>query len=271
MTELIMLGTGHAMVTKCYNTCFALRNEMGTVLIDAGGGNGILPQMERADIKWDSLRAMFLTHAHTDHILGGIWVIRKINSLIKQGKYQRHFMIYGLQEGLHFLKNSCQFLLTDSISDRIHFTAVTNDDTFSASDIHFKVFDIFSTKMPQIGFRADFTTNSDKLSKRISLACLGDEPYNDKCFKYVNEVNWLCSEAFCLHKDKDVFRPYEKHHSTALDAGKIAQKLNVEHLIMYHTEDSDLQNRRENYTKEAALSFNGMIYVPDDLETIPLI
>ena len=35
--ELIMLGTGNAMVTKCYNTCFALRNEEEYFLVDAGG------------------------------------------------------------------------------------------------------------------------------------------------------------------------------------------------------------------------------------------
>ena len=39
---LIILGTGNATVTKCYNTCFALRNGQKYFLVDAGGGNGIL-------------------------------------------------------------------------------------------------------------------------------------------------------------------------------------------------------------------------------------
>ena len=50
--ELIMLGTGNAMVTKCYNTCFALRNEEEYFLVDAGGGNGILSQLEKAQIPY---------------------------------------------------------------------------------------------------------------------------------------------------------------------------------------------------------------------------
>lgn len=29
------------MVTKCYNTCFVLDPDNGSVLIDAGGGNGL--------------------------------------------------------------------------------------------------------------------------------------------------------------------------------------------------------------------------------------
>ena len=40
--KLTMLGTGMAMVTKCYNTCFALQQEGETFLIDGGGGNTIL-------------------------------------------------------------------------------------------------------------------------------------------------------------------------------------------------------------------------------------
>lgn len=268
MTKLIMLGSGHAMVTKCYNTCFTIQNNEGTVLIDAGGGNGILTQMENANIEWNSLNAMFLTHAHTDHILGGIWIIRKINSLMKHGKYQGDFTIYGLQEGLCFLEKSCQFLLTDSINSRIHFIPVKSDDEFSAIKIHFQIFDIHSSKTPQIGFKAYIAKDSNKLQETISLVCLGDEPYNNKCLKYAENADWLLSEAFCLYRDKDIFHPYEKHHSTALDAGKSAQKLNVSNLIMYHTEDSDLKNRAKNYRKKAAKNFMGNIYVPNDLDTI---
>ena len=38
--NLIMLGTGNAMVTKCYNTCFAVQNGEEYLLVDAGGGAG---------------------------------------------------------------------------------------------------------------------------------------------------------------------------------------------------------------------------------------
>ena len=270
MTKLIMLGTGHAMVTKCYNTCFVMQNEEGAVLVDAGGGNGILTQMDKAVIEWNSIQAMFLTHAHTDHILGAIWVIRKINAMMKSGRYHDDFTLYGLQSGLCYVEKSCQYLLNDPLDEKIHFTAVKNDDAFSAPKMHFTVFDIRSTKTPQVGFRANITSGCEESAKTISLACLGDEPYNEKCRQYVENADWLLSEAFCLYNDREKFHPYEKHHSTALDAGLMAQKLNIANLVLYHTEDSDLENRKENYRKEAAINFHGKIYVPDDLETIYL-
>ena len=35
-----MLGTGSAMCTRCYNTCFILKSQAGLLMVDAGGGNG---------------------------------------------------------------------------------------------------------------------------------------------------------------------------------------------------------------------------------------
>ena len=45
--ELTMLGTGSALVTECYNTCFVLQTDTTALLVDAGGGNGILRQLIR--------------------------------------------------------------------------------------------------------------------------------------------------------------------------------------------------------------------------------
>lgn len=68
-TELIILGTGNATVTRCYNTCFALKRDNEILLVDAGGGNGILSQLEKANIPLSDIHEIFVTHAHTDHIL----------------------------------------------------------------------------------------------------------------------------------------------------------------------------------------------------------
>ena len=45
--QIIMLGTGSAMVTECYNTCFLLKSKNDYLLVDAGGGNGILSVIKK--------------------------------------------------------------------------------------------------------------------------------------------------------------------------------------------------------------------------------
>jgi ribonuclease Z len=77
-------------------------------------------------------------------------------------------------------------------------------------------------------------------------------------------------EAFCLYKDRNVFNPYEKNHSTALDAGMLAQELGVKNLVLYHTEDTHLGTRAAAFTAEAAQYFKGRILVPADLETFDI-
>ena len=102
------------------------------------------------------------------------------------------------------------------------------------------------------------------------LACLGDEPYNPLNRKYVEKADWMMCEAFCLYADRDVFKPYEKNHSTALDAGKLAEELGIRNLILYHTEEKTVATRKENYTREAAEHFKDNIIVPEDLESIEI-
>ena len=235
--ELIMLGTGNAMVTRCYNTCFVLSSGEEYFLVDAGGGNGIFKQLEQAGVPFTGIREMFVTHAHTDHILGAIWVIRKIATLMSNDKYRRNFIVYGHNEVIDALRTFCRLTLPGKIlkyiDERIFWGEVKDGTRKEILGLPICFFDILSTKMKQFGFRV-------LLPDGQVLVCLGDEPYN------------------------------EKHHSTALDAGRLAEALGVKHLVLYHTEDKTLAERKEAYTREASSVFTGRVYVPDDLERISL-
>lgn len=94
MEKLIMLGTGNAGVKKCYNTCFALKNKNEYLLVDAGGGNGILKQLDLAKIDLKKIKYMIVTHSHSDHVLGVVWIFRMIATMIKNDQYDGNFQIY---------------------------------------------------------------------------------------------------------------------------------------------------------------------------------
>lgn len=68
--DITMLGTGNAMVTECYNTCFVLRDGDRHLLVDGGGGNTLLAQLKHAGFDWMDMREIFVTHKHVDHIMG---------------------------------------------------------------------------------------------------------------------------------------------------------------------------------------------------------
>ena len=76
--NITMLGTGNAMVTECYNTCFVLQDGEKHLLVDGGGGNTLLRQLKQAGFDWKDMREIFVTHKHVDHLMGIIWMIRMI-------------------------------------------------------------------------------------------------------------------------------------------------------------------------------------------------
>ena len=269
-TQITMLGTGNATVSQIYNTCFVLQTPSTLMLVDAGGGNGILAQLKKIHVQISDIHHLFVTHAHTDHVLGGIWVIR----MVAQCKgYEGLLHVYGNDKVIKVIKTIIDMILAKKqlakVAERMVFHQLEDGDCFEVGDMKLECFDIQSTKEKQFGFRAELPS-SDESDKPLVLACLGDEPYNEQNRRYIVGADWMMCEAFCLYADRDTFKPYEKCHSTALDAGKLAEELGVKNLILYHTEEKTLANRKENYTREAAENFKGRIFVPDDLEVIEL-
>ena len=208
---------------------------------------------------------MFITHAHTDHILGAVWMVRIVMQKMLSGQYTGTFRVYGHDKVLEVLDWICRKLLPAKIvaliGSAVEFREVKDGETFEAGGLCLQCFDIASTKEKQFGFRT-------QLPDGQSFVCLGDEPYNVINRSYVENADWLLCEAFCLYEDREVFQLYKKHHSTALDAGRLAAELGVKNLVLYHTEDRNLDTRKQSYMREAAQAFSGTVYVPDDLERI---
>ena len=187
---------------------------------------------------------------------------------MNSGKYEGEATIYGHAEVISLLHNLAEQLLpkkqTRFIGDRLHLVCVSDAETRTINDRNVTFFDIESTKAKQFGFSMEL--NSGK-----RLVCCGDEPYNDCEKPYVEDCEWLLHEAFCLYSERDLFNPYEKHHSTVKDACELAQKLHVPNLVLYHTEDKNIQNRKELYSAEGESYFSGNLYIPNDLESIKIV
>jgi ribonuclease Z len=266
--ELInVLGTGSAMVTKCYNTCFTISNGKEHLLVDTGGGNTILSNLEKLDISISDIHHVFISHRHNDHISGIVWIIRAVAQQIMNEKYEGKLIIYCHKNNIDIINTIISLILdkkfTKYIGNRILFKEIYDKCKYTIIDWNIEFFDIRSTKELQFGF-VTILKNGKK------LAFLGDEPCNEKLFEYVNNSDYLFHEAFCLYSEKNIFKPYEKYHATVKDACENASKLNVKNIIMYHTEDKNILNRRELYTEEGKKYFAGNIIVPDDLDIIEL-
>ena len=265
--ELIVLGTGNALARECYNTCFALRNDSGVLLVDTGGGNGILRQLYRAGIALNDIHHIILTHQHTDHLLGIFWLIRLMNQYSWSGGWSGECHIYCHRELAELLRQSVALLLEEKLRqgmDRfIHIVPVEDGETRSVCGRQITFFDLGSTKVKQFGF-------STLLSDGQKLTCLGDEPFHPQNAVQLQNCGWLLCEAFCLYSEAERFKPYEKHHSTVREACQVAQQNQIPHLVLWHTEETHGCERKALYTAEGLEFYSGDLHVPDDLEVLRL-
>ena len=265
MDKIYVLGTGNAVVTKCYNTCFVLELDGQRILVDGGGGIGILKALEDTDIDINSIKNIFVSHKHTDHILGIVWVIRVIGK--KLWKKEGILNIYCHDECADIIKNICSMILPKKTSDlfgtKIIFHILNHGEKRMICEREFTFFDIFSHKAKQFGFNVKLYDNS-------KLVFLGDEPLNDKCLSYAENPKWLLSEAMCLYSQRDIFNPYEISHATVKEACCNAKRLKAQNLLLWHTVDNNIEKREENYIKEGKSFFEGKIFVPNDNQIIEL-
>ncbi len=267
MDTLTALGTGYAIATRCFTTSFALRRGQETLLIDTGGGNGILTQLEKAHIPLETIHHIFLSHKHTDHIMGVIWLIRLVGHKLGQGQYQPPLHIWCHASLIAGVEAMCRFMLParllPELGNGILFHPVQDGQSAQLAKWPAVFFDTGSVKDIQYGLR--LTLGGGK-----SLVFLGDEPLHEPAVPYGQDADYLLHEAMCLYRDSALYQPARIKHSSVKEACANASRLNAKGLILFHTEDEHLDTRKRDYTAEAQTFFSGIVYVPDDLDTISL-
>lgn len=266
--ELTMLGTGNANVTEYFNTCFLLEEAGQYFLVDTGGGNGILKALKNAGVSVMDIHDIFITHEHLDHLLGLFWIIRTAGHEMSQGNYPGELRIYchsGLVSTIRTIveltiwKKTARYL-----AERILLIPVESGETREIAGCRVTFFDTGSTKARQFGFTLENRNH-------IRLSCCGDEPARECEFPYIKDSHWLLHEAFCLYRDADKYHPDEIHHSTVREACTLAERFRIPNLVLYHTEEDTLADRKTLYTEEGKQFYHGNLYVPWDGEKIRIV
>ena len=129
---LYVFGTGNAAVTNLYNTCFALRDSDEYFMVDAGGGNGILKILDNMQVPVHRIHHIFVTHEHTDHILGIVWMIRMIATGMLKDQYQGDAWIYCHEDLAETIRTLCRLTIQEKhfrfLDSRIHLDPLKDGD-----------------------------------------------------------------------------------------------------------------------------------------------
>ena len=248
MEKIIVLGTGTASVVENFNTCFILEDSNEEyLLVDTGGGNGILKQFKIANIDLSKIHHIFISHKHIDHLYGLLWIYRFVDLAMQKGTYDGELHIYCHDEVAKIIRENVHTLLRKSqqqfLDKRIWIHVVNNHEKRRVLSYELEFLDIISKSDKQYGFKT--TLNNGK-----TLAFLGDEPLDERLNEDVRGIDYLLHEAFCLETEAEKFKPREKNHDTVKSASIKAQNIGVKNLVLWHTQENLGKNRKVTYIKE---------------------
>lgn len=264
MTKLLMLGTGNGGVTKLYNTCFVIQNDQGNFLVDTGGGVEIMNRLKHFNLTLDKINSIFISHQHTDHILGLIWIFKKLFKFSKDSGLKIN--IFCNDKVYEALIGVAKLILPERLMNHIYqmldFHILTDNETVTINNIDYTFFDIKAKGDKQYGFEC-------KLSNK-RFVFLGDETINKELYEKIENADYVTHEAFCLDSEEPIFKAYEKNHSTVKSVCKTMNNLNIKNLILYHTEETHI-NRQELYLQEGNKYYQGNLIIPNDLDIIEIL
>lgn len=263
--SITALGTGAADARRYAKTSFFINDGTTNMLIDAGGGDGILGQLAKTEINISDIQAVFITHLHIDHFLGLFWLLRFRGAAICNDEASA-ITVYAAPRVIQAIREMSLFLLKQKILDRMNVDivlhAVEDATELSLGSWSVGFFDTLSKKETQYGCRITFPDNR-------KIAFIGDEPYRESMRSWCVGSDCLFHDAYCLEEDRHLFHPEKMHHSTVEEAAMHARELKVKNLILFHTEDKKtFGDRKLKYARAAESVYSGTVIVPDDGERI---
>ena len=143
----------------------------------------------------------------------------------------------------------------------VELVEISDESSLAINDTLIECFDVCSKNVVQTGFRMAFGCGE-------KLVCLGDESLTEDNLKKIKGCDILICGAFCRYEDKEIYKPYEKHHHTVRDVAILAEQAKVKNLVLVHSEDDNLENRQDLYRTEASKYYSGNVFIPVDGERL---
>lgn len=267
MEKILVLGTGAGLTTKCYNTCFILKNDEKYLLVDTGAGAQILNQIQKANVALNQIHDVFISHKHIDHLLGIFPLLRIICLDTLGNTYAGKVNVYCAKEVKEIIERFVLDTFNEEFSkvyqESVVFHEIEDGQKYNIIGYEIEILDMQAKDVIQYGFQT-------KLNGGKTFTFLGDVFCSEKNADKIKNTDWVCHEVFCREAENELFHPHKINHSTVKDVTEKMQSLQVKNVILWHTKDNCIEERKKLYTQEAKEYFAGNVYVPDDFDEIEL-
>ena len=251
MTKLIFLGTSNAIPDERHdNTHLAIVAENRRVLIDSG--NNPLIRLKQAALELCDLTDLIITHFHPDHV-GGIPLLLMDSWLLGRTK---PLEIHGLDTTIDRISKLMDFYEWETWPNfyPVKFHRVPEQEL--APVLECSEFHIYASPVrhiiPAMGLRIEFST-----SGKVAAFSCDTEP---------------CKAVVKLGRSADILvheaTGESLGHTSAAQAGEIAQKAGAKSLYLIHYPTGDFDSH--SLINDARRNFQGLVYMAEDFMELEL-
>lgn len=253
MGRVILLGTGDPINWERAQTSLAVPFESGEVtLFDASSGTVLLGQLEAAGIQIQSVRHLFVSHAHFDHV-GGLAPLLVAMAPLPEASIAVH-ATPGTLEALRELLALTIPGVESWLGGRLTWRELAPGEAVGVNNAEITPFRT-NHALGCVGFRVALGGST--------MVYAADTGPCAEVVENAREAELLIHEAYGPADEAE--RAHALGHSSASEAGGVARAAGARRLVLTHFRASRFANPKE-LVAEAASAFGGPVEAARDLD-----
>ncbi|HXE90145.1 MAG TPA: MBL fold metallo-hydrolase [Terriglobales bacterium] len=265
--QVITLGTGFPRPSnERAGPATAVVVKDKVFLVDAG--RGVVMRLAATEFPLKSVRAVFLTHLHSDHTSGlpdlftSTWIFGRRTPLELYGpkgtKQVADALLKFFEEDIHIRRDLTEMQPAEGAKIRTHI--VREGVVYRDEDVRVTAFAVDHRPVEHAyGYRFD--------SAGKSIVISGDTRYSSNLVRFARGADVLVHEVALPEWFDDVDPPQvaarlKAYHTPPEEAGRVAREAGVKMLVLTHLVPADEEDK---IRQRAAKEFSGRVEIASDL------
>jgi len=256
--EVTLLGTGTPQpLMERFGPSIVVQAGTETLLFD--GGRGCLQRLRQLKLEYGKINALFLTHLHSDHIVGlpDLWLTGWL--ITKRAIPLNVFGPIGTTKMVEYLQKAFAYDISIRVEDdkapqegsKLSVTEIRQGVVYEKNGVKVIAFAVdHGVIKPAFGYRVEYNGRSVVLS--------GDTKYSENLIKFAKGADLLVHEVMIapdtLSKSDPKYN-ITQHHTTPEQAAQIFTEIKPKlaaysHIVKLYgrTEDEIMKRTKANYS-----------------------